>query len=169
MVVPEKCSTERQFKKGGGLLFYICLSPKNKLVRRCRPEVKNHFLSKSGTFFAISLFTPNAALKSIKAYSTDRSLSSSALRICTHAARAQNNRCRVVARGLLRPTGIDVREHSAFFFTAGPTPGISGAKGGKNSIKRLNLRRGRMSEPHSGEPESVNISVGPEASLSAWC
>ena len=168
MVVPEKCSPKSQFIKGGGLLFQICLSLRNKLVRRRRPEIKNHFLSKSGTFFAISLFAPNAALKSKKAYSTDRSLSSSALKICTHAARAPNNRCRIVARGMLRPTGIAVREHSAIVFTAVPTPGINGAKGGKNSIRRLNLRRGRISEPHSGEPESVNNSVGPEASLSTW-
>ena len=67
---------------------------------------------------------------------------------------------RVVARGLLRPTGIAARgegDDKTIFFTQIPTPGISGAHGGTNSINALNLENGRIRMIHSGEPEPVSI------------
>ena len=69
---------------------------------------------------------------------------------------------RVVARNLNKPMGIAVNGHGddkTIFFTQVPTPGVSGAHGGTNSVNALSFEDGHIRTIHMGEPEPVNIAV----------
>ncbi len=92
-----------------------------------------------------------------------------ALLCVTSVASAQEYKTRVVARGLHRPTGIAIRGNHTIYFTELPTPGVNGMNGGSNSVNQLELRRNRITTLHMGEPEPVNITVGPEDTLYWTC
>jgi len=90
---------------------------------------------------------------------------SAAFVICS----AQGYETRVVARGLERPTGIDVVGYGPFkliFFTQVPTPGVGG---GRNSVDVLNLFTGHKRTLHMGEPEPLNITVSKKGDLYWTC
>ena len=82
---------------------------------------------------------------------------------------AQEYETKVVARGLQSPTGIVLDENGTIYFTEVPTPGVSGANGGSNSVNELNLRRNHITVLHMGEPEPVNIAIGRDNSLYWTC
>jgi sugar lactone lactonase YvrE len=86
-----------------------------------------------------------------------------------HPVAAQEYETQVVAVGLHRPTGIALDENSTIFFTEVPTPGVSGAEGGTNSISKLDLNRNRITVLSMGEPEPVNIAIGRDNSLYWTC
>lgn len=96
-------------------------------------------------------------------------LASLALLCSTSSVFADDYTTRVVARGLHRPTGIAVRGDNTIYFTQVPTPGVNGMNGGNNSVNQLDLRRNRITTLHVGEPEPVNITVGPEDTLYWTC
>lgn len=63
----------------------------------------------------------------------------------------------VIARGLMNPTGITaarLRGSHALFFTQLPEPGVPM---GSNTVNRLSLASGRITELTRGEPEPTNI------------
>ena len=79
---------------------------------------------------------------------------------------------RVVAKGLKMPTGIAVRgtgANTSLFYSEVPTPGVSGANGGMNSISQLDLWSNRISMLHMGEPEPLNLTVAPNLNLYWTC
>ena len=86
-------------------------------------------------------------------------LVSAALLMWTGATQAQEYETKVVARDLLRPTGIAADSAKKIYFTQLPTPGINGAKGGKNTVSVLNSRNGKVIDLVTGEPEPTNLSV----------
>lgn len=65
-------------------------------------------------------------------------------------------RFKVVASGLLRPTGIAVGGWKTLYFTEVPTPGVGG---GPNGVSALDLDSGEVELLHQGEPEPTNIAV----------
>ena len=86
----------------------------------------------------------------------------SALALFAGNALASGFTISVVARNLVKPTGIAVSgggDDRTIYFTQVPTPGVSGANGGTNSINSLNLENGRIRTLHMGEPEPLNIAV----------
>ena len=82
---------------------------------------------------------------------------------------AQDYSFRVVASGLHRPTGIAVQGNSTVYFTQVPTPGLSGANGGSNSVNQLNLWNNSITTLHIGEPEPVNLAIGQDNELYWTC
>ena len=79
--------------------------------------------------------------------------------------RAQSYTVTVVASGLTKPTGIAIRD-DVIYFTEVPSPGVAG---GMNAVKRLNLEDGSITTLHMGEPQPVNIAVGPDGSIYWAC
>lgn len=73
---------------------------------------------------------------------------------------------RVVASGLSRPTGIVAGDDGTLFFTEIPSPGRGG---GNNGVSALDVASGEVSLLHQGEPEPVNIAIGPDGSLYWSC
>ena len=82
---------------------------------------------------------------------------------------AQDYQTRVVARGLHRPTGIAIRGNDTIYFTEVPTPGVNAMNGGSNTVNQFDLRRNRITTLHMGEPEPVNITVGPDNNIYWTC
>lgn len=72
----------------------------------------------------------------------------------------------VVARGLIRPTGIAIRGSGTLYFTQIPTPGVGG---GMNSVSKLVLASGNVTTLHEGEPEPVNIALGKDGTVYWTC
>lgn len=97
------------------------------------------------------------------------SLSALALIAAIVPANAQGYEARVVARGLARPTGIEVAGHGPFkavFFTQVPEPGMGG---GRNSVNVLDLFSGHMKTLSMGEPEPLNLSLDNRGNLYWTC
>lgn len=87
--------------------------------------------------------------------------------LCGSAALfAQDYKFSVVARGLVRPTGIVTRGGETIYFTEIPTPGVGG---GLNAVKAINVRSQRTSIVHQGEPEPTNIALDREGNLYWTC
>lgn len=82
---------------------------------------------------------------------------------------AQEYETQVVAFGLHRPTGLVLDENGTIYFTEVPTPGVSGANGGSNSVNKLDLRRNSITVLSMGEPEPVNIAIGRDNSIYWTC
>lgn len=92
-----------------------------------------------------------------------------ALFVAALPALAQDYRTRVVAAGLERPTGIAVLGSETVYFTEVPTPGVSGAEGGRNGVRRLALEDGAIASINDGEPEPVQLAVSKEGRLYWTC
>ena len=71
---------------------------------------------------------------------------------------AQTYRTSVIARDLERPTGITATLFGRLYFTELPTPGVSGADGGTNTVNQLRAN-GRVRVLTEGEPEPTNLSA----------
>jgi streptogramin lyase len=79
--------------------------------------------------------------------------------VMTAPAQAQQYRTKVVAVDLDRPTGIAVSLDGTVFFTELPTPGVSGANGGRNTVSRLKPKNGNIKVVSTGEPEPTNLAT----------
>jgi streptogramin lyase len=66
----------------------------------------------------------------------------------------------VLLAGLDNPVGIAL-DHKGreLYFTEVPTPGIAGAAGGRNSVKRLTLETMQVSVINQGDPEPTDVAV----------
>ena len=110
-------------------------------------------------------------MKTLPSLITSRAHAAAALGLallCGNAV-AQSYTFRVVASGLHRPTGIAVQGNKTVYFSEVPTPGISGAGGGSNSVSQLNLWNNSLTVLHLGEPEPVNLAVGQDNELYWTC
>ncbi len=79
---------------------------------------------------------------------------------------------KVIKAGLNRPTGIAVstaESGNVVYFSQLPTPGISGAKGGSNSVDMLQPTTGVVTNIHMGEPDPRNLAYGVDGSLYWTC
>jgi hypothetical protein len=84
-------------------------------------------------------------------------------------ASAQEYETKVVVSGLTRPTGITVQGGQTLFFTQIPTPGVSGAMGGTNTVNRIVLGVGGIETLSMGEPEPTHLALGPDGILYWTC
>ena len=72
--------------------------------------------------------------------------------------------------GLNKPTGITI-DHKGqnLYFTEVPTPGVSGANGGSNKVSKYNLRTGRISVVHVGDPQPNAVAVARDGTVYWTC
>ena len=80
-------------------------------------------------------------------------------------SQAQSYRVTTVVSGLNKPTGLAI-DDDVLYFTEVPTPGVTG---GMNAVKQLDLEDKTITTLHMGEPQPVNIAVGPDGSLYWAC
>ncbi len=79
---------------------------------------------------------------------------------------------KVIKSGLARPTGITVSgsgQGVIVYFSQLPTPGVSGANGGSNSVDAFIPSLNFMTNLHMGEPEPRNLAIGVDGSLYWTC
>jgi sugar lactone lactonase YvrE len=66
----------------------------------------------------------------------------------------------VLLSGLDSPVGIALdHKEAALYFTEVPTPGIPGSRGGRNSVKRLDLATMNVTSINQGDPEPTDVTV----------
>jgi len=66
----------------------------------------------------------------------------------------------LVAKDLKSPTGISLNDRcDRLYWTEVPTPGVSGANGGKNSVKVMDLYSGMTAYVNQGDPQPTDITV----------
>ena len=77
---------------------------------------------------------------------------------------------RMLLTGLNKPTGITI-DHKGqnLYFTEVPTPGVSGASGGSNKVLKYNLRTGRTSLVHFGDPQPNAVAVAEDDTVYWTC
>ena len=93
-------------------------------------------------------------------------LAFAALLCGTAAMLADDYKISVVARGLVKPTGILTRGGETIYFTEVPTPGVGG---GLNAVKVINLKSQRTRVIHQGEPDPTNLAFGRDGNLYWTC
>jgi streptogramin lyase len=84
-------------------------------------------------------------------------------------AMAGNYETRVVASGLNRPTGIVVQGSRTLYITQLPTPTIPGSMGGLNTVDRIKLGSGKITNLTTGEPEPTNLALDKKGNLYWTC
>ena len=85
------------------------------------------------------------------------------------AIAAEQYQTRVVVRGLTRPTGIVAQGSATLFITQIPTPGVSGRMGGRNTVDKISLGSGRITNLTTGEPEPTNLALDKHGTLYWTC
>lgn len=76
---------------------------------------------------------------------------------------------KVVVRGLERPTGIVAQGSGVLYITQLPTPGVGGMAGGRNTLDKINLWAGRITNLTTGEPEPTNLALDKHGNLYWTC
>lgn len=76
---------------------------------------------------------------------------------------------RVVASGLLSPTGIAAQGNRVLYITQVPTPGVGGSAGGMNSVDAIDLKSGHLVHLTQGEPEPVHLALDKKKTLFWTC
>ncbi len=72
--------------------------------------------------------------------------------------------------GLASPTGIALdHKGETLVFTEVPTPGVSGANGGRNRVRAMNLRTGAVRSINDGDPEPTDVAVARNGSIYWTC
>jgi sugar lactone lactonase YvrE len=72
--------------------------------------------------------------------------------------------------GLDAPGGIALdHKGEVLYFTEVPTPGVSGANGGRNKVRALTLATGDLRTIHEGDPEPTDIAVARNGNLYWTC
>src|SRR5258708_34935080 len=77
-------------------------------------------------------------------------------------AGAKTYQTRVVVHGLTRPTGIVAQGSKTLYISQLPTPGV---KGGQNTVDKISLRTGRITNLATGEPEPTNLALDKHGNL----
>ena len=84
--------------------------------------------------------------------------------------RASDGMISVFLSGLQKPTGIAIDGPGKnLYFTEVPTPGVSGANGGTNKVSKFDLRTGKRTVIHMGDPEPTDVAAGPGGSVYWTC
>lgn len=82
----------------------------------------------------------------------------------------RHGRVSVLLDGLDHPTGIALdRQGRNLYFTEVPTPGVSGADGGRNKVSVLNLRGRKVRIINEGDPEPTDVTVAPNGRVYWTC
>lgn len=83
---------------------------------------------------------------------------------------AKTGMIKVLLSGLAKPTGIAI-DHKGrnLYFTEVPTPGVSGANGGKNKVSRYNLAKERLSIVNAGDPQPTDVAVSSDGTVYWTC
>ena len=77
---------------------------------------------------------------------------------------------RVLLNQLDKPTGIALDNSGRnLYFTEVPTPGLSGANGGRNKVWEFDLKKGVKTLVHGGDPEPTDITVAKNGKLYWTC
>jgi sugar lactone lactonase YvrE len=72
--------------------------------------------------------------------------------------------------GLASPTGIALdHKGETLVWTEVPTPGVSGANGGRNRVRALTLRTGAIRSINEGDPEPTDVAVARNGSIYWTC
>ena len=72
--------------------------------------------------------------------------------------------------GLASPTGIALdHKGETLVWTEVPTPGVSGANGGRNRVRALTLRSGAIRSINEGDPEPTDVAVARNGSIYWTC
>ena len=74
----------------------------------------------------------------------------------------------VIARDLEKPYGIATDYLGNLYFTEVPTPGVSGANGGKNKVSKLKLSTGSITVIDEGDPDPIDVTVAPFGTTVYW-
>ena len=77
---------------------------------------------------------------------------------------------RVLLNQLDKPVGIALDSSGRnLYFTEVPTPGLSGANGGRNKVWEFDLKKGVKTLVHGGDPEPTDITVAKNGKLYWTC
>jgi DNA-binding beta-propeller fold protein YncE len=74
----------------------------------------------------------------------------------------------VILAGLERPTGLAIDLEGNLYWTELPTPGVPGAKGGRNAVKTLDEQTGRVTVIAQGDPEPADVTVDLWGDTVSW-
>ena len=74
----------------------------------------------------------------------------------------------LVESGLESPVGLDIDLLGRLYWTEIPTPGVSGANGGRNKVVRYNPGTDQTVIIHSGDPEPFDVTVTPTGEEIYW-
>jgi len=75
----------------------------------------------------------------------------------------------LVTGGLDNPSGMAAYPLGlAVFFTEVPTPGVSGANGGRNKVSKLKLSTGSITVIDEGDPDPIDVTVAPFGTTVYW-
>jgi streptogramin lyase len=84
--------------------------------------------------------------------------------------RDEHGQIKPLLTGLDKPVGIALDDNrEMLFWTEVPTPGVSGANGGRNKIWSYDLKRKIKTLVHSGDPEPTDIAVASNGRLYWTC
>jgi hypothetical protein len=65
----------------------------------------------------------------------------------------------VIARDLDKPYGQATDYRGNLYFTEVPTPGVSGANGGRNKVSMLKLSTGAITVIDEGDPDPIDVTA----------
>lgn len=74
----------------------------------------------------------------------------------------------VIARDLDKPYGIATDYRGNLYFSEVPTPGVSGANGGRNKVSMLKLGTGSVTVIDEGDPDPIDVTVEPFGTTVYW-
>jgi sugar lactone lactonase YvrE len=75
-----------------------------------------------------------------------------------------------ILTGLASPTGIALdHKGETLVFTEVPTPGVSGAQGGRNRVRALTLRTGSVRSINEGDPEPTDVAIARNGNIYWTC
>ena len=75
----------------------------------------------------------------------------------------------VIARDLKKPYGLATDYLGNLYFTEVPTPGVSGANGGKNKVSKLTLKTGKITVVDAGDPDPIDVAAHPDGTVYWTC
>lgn len=81
-----------------------------------------------------------------------------------------NGTTSVLLSNLDSPMGIAIDHRGKdLYFTEVPTPGVSGANGGRNKVRRYSLESGAMVSVNEGDPEPTDVAVARNGNVYWTC
>lgn len=76
----------------------------------------------------------------------------------------------VLLSHLESPSGIAIDHRGQYlYFTEVPTPGVEGSSGGRNKVRRYDLRSGELLSIHEGDPEPTDVAVARNGNVYWTC
>jgi hypothetical protein len=120
-------------------------------------------------FFRIGRDIESGALLAALLLVTPASLQASDKEADDDRGHREGYETRVVVRDLERPTGIVAQGSGVLYITQLPTPGVGGMAGGRNTVDKINLYSGRLTNLTLGEPEPTNLALDRHANLYWTC